>query len=108
MRALLTLIASFLSVCAAVLRLPDTHKRSAKLFRALATMIASESRNVQVSPLLLLLLLCARNAKSLHAARQLLHRGVKLLFGNVTFFLSGLRAQKRRGSLLAESVNRTI
>jgi hypothetical protein len=73
MRALLTLIASFSSVCAAVLRLPDTDKRSAKrdpqstprekatnpLCRALATMIASESRSVQVSPLLLLLLLCA-------------------------------------------------
>jgi hypothetical protein len=73
MRALLTLIASFSSVCAAVLRLPDTDKRLAKrdpestprekatnpLCRALATMIASESRNVQVSPLLLLLLLCA-------------------------------------------------
>jgi hypothetical protein len=43
-----------------------------------------------------------KNAKSLHAARQLLHRGVKLLFVNVTFFLSGLRVQKRRGSLLAE------
>jgi hypothetical protein len=72
MRALLTLLASFSSVCAAVLRLPDTDKRSAKRdpdstprekatdpsFRALATMIASESHNLQVSPLLLLLL-CA-------------------------------------------------
>jgi hypothetical protein len=66
------LIASFLCVCAAVLRLPNTDKRSAKrdpestprekatnpLCRALIKMIASESRNVQVSPLLLLLL-CA-------------------------------------------------
>jgi hypothetical protein len=73
MRALLTLIASFWCVCAAALRLPDTEKRSAKrdpestprekatnpLCRALVTMIASESRNVQGSPLLLLLLLCA-------------------------------------------------
>jgi hypothetical protein len=68
MRALLTLISSFSCVCAALLRLPDTDKRSAKrepestprekatnpLCRALVTMIASESRNVQVSPLLLL------------------------------------------------------
>jgi hypothetical protein len=43
-----------------------------------------------------------RVAKSLHAARQLLHRGVKLSFVYVTSFLSGLRAQKRRGLLLAE------
>jgi hypothetical protein len=43
-----------------------------------------------------------RNAKSLHAARQPLHRGVKLSFVNVTIFLSGLRAQKRRGALLAD------
>jgi hypothetical protein len=68
------LIASFLCVCAAVLRLPDTDKCSAKrdpestprekatnpLCRALVKMIASELRKVQVSPLLLLLLLlCA-------------------------------------------------
>jgi hypothetical protein len=43
-----------------------------------------------------------RNAKSLHAARQLLHRGVKLIFVNVTFFLSEPRVQERRGSLLAD------
>jgi hypothetical protein len=42
------------------------------------------------------------NANSLHAARQLLHQGVKLSNFAVTVFLSGLRAQKRRGALLAE------
>jgi hypothetical protein len=39
-----------------------------------------------------------RNANSLHAAGQLLHRGVKLSFVNVAIFLSGLRTQKRRGA----------
>jgi hypothetical protein len=34
------------------------------------------------------------NANALHAARQLLHRGVNLLNIAVTIFLSGLRAKK--------------
>jgi hypothetical protein len=37
---------------------------------------------------------------SLHAAQQLLHRGVKQIFVHVAIFLSGLRAEKRHGALL--------
>jgi hypothetical protein len=39
----------------------------------------------------------SRNTNSLHAVRQLLHRGVKLLLVNVTIFLSGLRQETSQG-----------
>jgi hypothetical protein len=76
---------------------PFQETRNVKFSAAAAAAAAAAATFEPVTP---------TNADYLHAARQLLRRGVKLLFVNVTTFLFGLRAQQRRGALFAEFASR--